>query len=120
MGYIKHNAAIITSTRESDIELAHAKAKELYTEGEMAQLVGEIIPGLVNGQYSFFIAPDGSKEGWDHSDTHDAVRNKYLDWLFQERVERIRVDYVDVRFGGDDEGGDYVSRSWHMDLDRVE
>ena len=120
MGYIKHNAAIITSTREGDIKLAHAKAKELYTEGEMAQLVGEIIPGLANGQYSFFIAPDGSKEGWDHSDTSDVYRNKYLDWLFQERVERIRVDYVDVRFGGDAEGGDYVSRSWHMDLDRVE
>ncbi len=120
MGYIKHNAAVITSSNEESIRLAHTKAKEIYAEAKMDQLVSEIIYGIANSQYSFFIAPDGSKEGWDASDESDEVRNLYLDWLYEERVTRHGVDYVDIRFGGDADGGDNIIRSWHMDLDALE
>lgn len=80
MGYIKHNAIIVTgdSYPEAQLrfELAYQKAKELFGD-----LVSNIVPALINGYQSFFIAPDGSKEGWDLSDEYDKKRKEFMDFL---------------------------------------
>lgn len=51
-------------------------------------------------QLSFFIAPDGSKEGWDTSDNAEAGRAAFLDWLATEA--RCYATALVARFGGDD------------------
>jgi len=95
MGYIKHNAIVVTSWDDEELEKIHNKAKEIFNE----QLVSELVKGVINGQCSFFIAPDGSKEGWETSQECDVMRETFTEWL---RTEGRMNDYVEVRFGGDD------------------
>ena len=68
---------------------------------------------MTNGQSSFFIAPDGSKEGWATSDNGDNARKEFLDWLLKSDNY---CDYVEVIFGGDDEH-ERIVRSKDTDLD---
>ena len=74
--------------------------KEIFN----GQLVSELVKGVINDQCSFFIAPDGSKEGWETSQECDVMRETFTEWL---RTEGRRNDYVEVRFGGDDDQ-DYI------------
>jgi hypothetical protein len=97
MGYIKHNAVIVSGWRVME---AHLKAHEIFKKLGFEQLVSPIINGILNGQDSFFIAPDGSKEGWDTSDECDKARKEFLDWLTKSENY---ADYIEIRFGGDDE-----------------
>ena len=78
MGYIKHNTIVVTGWNEEHMNQAREKAVELFekfTEEEGvvspygSKLISPIIGGLVNSQLSFFIAPDGGKEGWTTSNT---------------------------------------------------
>ncbi len=98
MGYIRHNAVVITGWEVKELGEAHDKALEIFGKYEFEQLVSERISGVANGQQSFFIAPDGSKEGWDTSDKCDEARKEFLDWLCKQNS----CEYVEIRFGGDD------------------
>ncbi|MGG3872975.1 hypothetical protein [Brevibacillus laterosporus] len=64
MGTIKHNAIVVTDADYAmdKLELVHKKAQELFSS-----LVSPIIKSNSNGYQSFFVAPDGSKEGWEES-----------------------------------------------------
>ncbi len=95
MGRLKHDAVIVTSWDNKYIMEPHAKAIELF-----GSLVSDCMPGVVNGQASFFIAPDGSKEGWNESDDHDDKRKEFLDWM---KELNSFCDYAWIRFGGDDD-----------------
>lgn len=114
MGYIKHNAIVVVAG-EDDIEKIHQKAIEIFskTDFKAERLIGSIIPSITNGDASFFIAPDGSKEGWDKSDTCNDLRKELMDWL----CDNTYVDYVEVRFGGDDES-ESIERSKEIDYTR--
>jgi len=63
-----------------------------------------IVKGMINSQSSFFIAPDGSKEGWETSQECDEMREQFAEWL---KEKGRRCEYVEVRFGGDDDD-DYI------------
>lgn len=107
MGYMRHHAIIVTSWDDSAIQDAHDKAREVFgKEGgtAWADLVGPIIPSITNGYHSFLIAPDGSKEGWDTSDTGNVAREVFLDWLDELRYDddSSRFDWVEVQYGDDD------------------
>jgi hypothetical protein len=123
MGYVKHNAAIVTNWDFKKLESAHKKAKEIYAAKfepdvmvrDAARLVSDIIHGITNSQASFFIAPDGSKEGWADSNKSDEARTEFLDWLLKNDNFS---DYIEVRFGGDDEY-DTVIRSKDTDLNTL-
>ncbi len=39
----------------------------------------------INGYLSFFVAPDGSKEGWSESQNGDEAREKLTLWLDAEK-----------------------------------
>lgn len=109
MGYIKHNAIICTTWKKEDATEAQAMAKKLLSENESngAGLVSELVEYAANVGYSFFIAPDGSKEGWEPSCNFDESRNKFLNWLDESDNY---CEYVEVCFGGDDEH-DTIERS---------
>lgn len=115
MGTIKHDTLVVTSFRENDINKAHTKIKELliekFKENEFIKadsIVSEVLKGLANDQFSFFVAPDGSKEGWTTSTNVDEVRETFIEWLDGDNGY---FDYVQVRFGGDWESADVTSHN---------
>lgn len=118
MGYINHHAIVVTSWDSNFITKAREKAIEIfnsYYENEItsdaSNIVSEITQGVVNGQVSFLVAPDGSKEGWGASDQGDIAREALCDWLDQSWREGSYCDYVLVEFGGDDKWIENIRRS---------
>lgn len=95
MGYHIHHAIVVTSWDDKYLNVAHARAKEMFKH-----LVSNITGPGTNGFISFLIAPDGSKEGWDTSNEHDDQREEFCDWLDSE--EELGVDYFEAAFGGDE------------------
>lgn len=99
MGYIKHNAIIITAddypTGLKQFGKVHSKAKQIFGE-----TVSEAIRSPLNGYISFFVAPDGSKEGWDESDSGDKKRKKFADYIDKLAYEdgSNAVHFVDVSY----------------------
>jgi hypothetical protein len=108
MGYIKHNAIIVTSFDLDQIKQCHKNAIDIFFDDHLkaAPLVSDILEGVINNQYSIFIAPDGSKEGWPESDEHDLKRESFIDWI---KKNDMYVDYIEVRFGGDDYENEIVN-----------
>lgn len=100
MGVIKHSAIVVTGYEEA-IKHAYHKALHVFTDAfpslTKGILVSEIVKGVKNGTHSFFIAPDGSKEGWESSNRGDVAREKFVEWL----KETNEVYFVEVMFGED-------------------
>lgn len=117
MGYIKHNTIIVTGWLGKDLEAVHSKAKDFFKKKFSEEnrngdrLVSSICHGLTNDHNSFFIAPDGSKEGWSTSKLGDEAREEFLDWLMKSKYH---CDYLEIRFGGDDEN-ETIIRSNEID-----
>ena len=108
MGYMRHHAIIVTSWKEELIELAKATADECFP------WVSSISPDGVNGYRSFFIPPDGSKEGWDKSDLGDAVRKTFLDWVDKQAHEdgSNPLECIEIAFGRDGPAPAVTRTSW--------
>jgi hypothetical protein len=99
MGYIRHDAIIVTSGDIRHLEMAREEAEEL------GLVCTPIASSKTNGYQSFLIVPDGSKEGWDASDAGDDMRSAWIEWVNcggREGWGGIWVDWVHVSFGGDE------------------
>lgn len=95
MGWIRHHAIIVTGWDKGNIEKHHKKAKELFTH------VSEPINGVMNDDWSFFVPPDGSKEGWETSNRYDVLRDefiKYLEDSYKQKTSNF-VRWVEVAYG---------------------
>lgn len=97
MGFIAHHAIICTSWDKESLEDARTKAVEIFG----SEAVSLVAASQMNGYGSFFVAPDGSKEGWVDSDLGDQKRNEFLDWLSAEDQSELFADCVEVQYGGD-------------------
>lgn len=99
MGYIRHHAIIVTGTYGDWIDRAHNKANKLFAEKQ----VSPILEPSINATRSFFIGPDGSKEGWDDSDTGDKQRKKFIQWLNEQRYDdhSSLLSWAEVLYGDD-------------------
>jgi hypothetical protein len=108
MGYIAHNAIIVTSWSADAIQRAHAKAAELDCHPT------NVTPARVNGYSSFLIPPDGSKEGWADSAVGDAKRNAWVAWAHENRYEdgSTSLHWVEVRYSADDSAASIVRSAW--------
>lgn len=107
MGYICHNAIIVTAFDQKYIKPAHKKAREIFsqpTDGESAKwnIVSPIVNSPLNGYASFFVAPDGSKEGWPESDAGNGKRETFIRWMIEEK-DRLYLDWAEIQYG--DDGG---------------
>ena len=100
MGYMVHHAIIVTSEFEDAIEAAHGRAVELFENVSM------IIPGTVNIQGSFFVPPDGSKEGWSVSCKGDHNREEFVEYLRGDSG----LSWAEVQYG-DQEGDNKILNS---------
>lgn len=99
MGYMRHHAIIVTSWDDTKLKLAHIKALELFSTQ-----VSIIVPSPINGYTSFFIAPDGSKEGWEDSNIGDRKRSEFIAYVEnRDRYDFSSLSYCEVYYG-DDEG----------------
>lgn len=82
MGYIKHHAISVTSWDSKAIKKAHRYAKKLFSKR-----ASSVIKSTSNSWFTFFIAPDGSKEGWPESDKGDNERTEFINWLDSQKYE---------------------------------
>jgi hypothetical protein len=79
------------------IERAHTEAMARFEH------VSPISEPAMNGYQSFFIPPDGSKEGWTDSDVGDQRRASFilrLDELRYEDGSNV-LNWVEVQYGDD-------------------
>lgn len=109
MSYVRHHAIMVTGWDKETVETARAEAFRIFDR--TAAYVSPVTPEAVNRQVSFFIAPDGSKEGRQESNDCDAARAKLLDWL---RASEGWLSYVEVEFGGDGNAAEITADS-HRD-----
>lgn len=93
MGYIKHDAIVITSAWPLHLKEAREKALELRLP------CSSIVKAPVNGYGSFLVAPDGSKEGWEDSRNGDEARAELIEWM---RENRSSLDWAHISYGGDE------------------
>lgn len=106
MGYIRHDAIVVTAWDEKRLSKARDKAKELNLP------VTEIVDSSINSYPSFLIATDGSKEGWADSDAGDEAREAWKRWARkQAEEEELWIDWAHVNYGGDEPN--YSSLSDH-------
>lgn len=110
MRFIRHHAIIVTSgdheghaLREQAHELA--RGATLNEDFGTAPAVSPIVASPVNGYRSFCVFPDGSKEGWLDSKSGDAIRDRLIALLRSTLYDNGSgpLDWVEVRYGGDDE-----------------
>lgn len=98
MGYIRHHAIIITCYFDELTKKAHEKAKEIFKER-----TSELLESYVNGYKSFFIAPDGSKEGWEDSRIGDLQREIFTKWIDEQAYEdgSNSISFCEIYYGDD-------------------
>lgn len=100
MGYMRHHAICVTSCLPTAIKEAHQWAMESFK----VCAVTEITPVAVNGYQSFFIAPDGSKEGWEDSDVGNQERKDFEDYVSTFLVKKFGycpLVWIEVQYGDD-------------------
>lgn len=100
MGYLRHKALIVNGWDGKAVAAAHDEVSALYDEhDDMAGLVSPVVPHAMNGGASFLIAPDGSKEGWHHSELGDELMDRAKIIIAKHEW----VDWCEVLCGGDDD-----------------
>jgi hypothetical protein len=104
MGYINHNAIVVTSWKSGPLAEAHGQARRLF-----GALVSDIIDGTTNGYASFFVAPDGSKEGWTESDKWDEARAEFKDLL---RAKYDDCEWAEISYGRDADSARVSDSAW--------
>lgn len=113
MGYIRHDAIIITSWKRDAIDKAAEEARRL----------GLIVIGpsdeRMNGYRTFLVCPDGSKEGWNLSDEFDAKRLAFIEYLDEIRYEdgSSCLEWVAVSYGSDDKSASVVCHTWDVGVE---
>jgi hypothetical protein len=100
MGYMRHHAIIVSDHGYGEhIEDAHREAILAF-----GSLVSPILPKTINGVRTFLVGPDGSKEGWEPSNTGDKNRDFFTSWLSNQRYEDGSgpLSWVEVQYGDED------------------
>lgn len=108
MGYVAHNAIIVTSFSDTLIASAIHKAKQLQLS------TSEPVPGTVNSYQTFLVAPDGSKEGWKESDDGNRRRTLFKLWLRGQRYEdgSSPFEWLEIQYGSDEDDAMVVDHEW--------
>ena len=92
-----HHSIIVTSYNDEVIGKLHKKANEIFNG------VSDIVYSPWNAYRSFFIPPDGSKDGWDASDIGDRRRKQFINCIEEYRFDdgSTSVKWVEVQFGSE-------------------
>ncbi len=82
MGYIRHHLIAVSSFDKDKIDWIHQKAKSIFES-----MVTDVLYSPVGAWNTFFIGPDGSKEGWDDSHKYDRFRDIFIELIEDEKYE---------------------------------
>lgn len=106
MGYMRHHAIVVTSFDKKRALKALSMAESFGLN------CSEAIESTSNSYLSFFVAPDGSKEGRPESEHGDAKRELFIKWLNDYRYSdgSTPLDWAEVQYG-DEEGDQKVIRA---------
>lgn len=100
MGITQHDAIIVTGVGvEFDSGYTVSDLREIAVNLFQKLDIGPIQKGAANGWVHFFIPPDGSKEGWYISHTHDHLREEFLRQAKEYPVGIVIVSYGEIRNG---------------------
>ena len=119
MGYIVQHAIIINGPvrgveNMSDIDPNLGKCigevrNQVYRIADSYQfgsLVSALVPSITNGEASFLVAPDGSKEGWKTSETGDKMRDEIIAYLESLKYSDGGASFAYAEIQFDDDYGD--------------
>lgn len=112
MGYIKHHCIVVTSFDKEALQRARGKAI-------LAKLpVSNIVISYINDYHSFFIAPDGSKEGWMESEEGELRRAKFIEWLKFQRYDdnSSPYDWFMASYSSDDRKVEIVEHEYEVEI----
>lgn len=102
MGYMRDHAIVVSGYHDDGaLNTARQKAVDLFGEGRVSDVLGP----FVNGCRSFFIAPDGSKEGWEQSNDSDNARADFKNYLREQKANNgfeWFLNWAEVQFGDDE------------------
>ena len=106
MRNIQHHTIVITCNDRNVLESIREKAIQLYKSDMEAsngsKLLTEIHESLINSYFTFFVIPDGSKEGYDASDDADIIREKLIAFIKPLALSSdYHLSYVELTFGDD-------------------
>jgi hypothetical protein len=107
----KHNSVIVTCDLYEKDKFVQVldKASDLF-----GSLVTQYVHTKLNGYLSFFVATDGSKEGWPEAEEADTKRKALCDFIdtFAYADGSSPFWYVDVAYGETNDGNRaYIARS---------
>lgn len=117
MKNIKHHTIAITASDKVQLEALRGKVINIYKEKMEAkkgfQLVSPIIESLINNFCTFYIAPDGSKEGYDASDDGDIIRKSITTLIesYKQADGENPFRYVEIAYGADDNSSQIISHN---------
>lgn len=96
MGTIQHRIIVVVGFSEKDVKEVHKIADRLFE-----RTISEVLVSPVNNYFSFYIPPDGSKEGWTDSGDDDEKRKLFLREIDKRRYEdgSNGLKAVEVAFG---------------------
>ena len=100
MGYIRHHAIMVTGFNKKHVNAARKMADAAFNF-DGANMVSKVITSPVNGYYTFFVAPDGSKESADTSAFYDTRRRDFVAYLRDERERERYFSFAVVQYGDD-------------------
>lgn len=112
MGYMRHNAIVITGWDErvdKTREFAKSILPKEHSEprhNDRPTIISEILVSPMNAYRTFFIGPDGSKEGWLDSEMGNEFRSKLIAYL----QDNPHCDWAEIQYG-DDGGSTQICRS---------
>lgn len=115
MGYMRHNAIVVTSWKEEAIKNAAAMAEKIGLR------VLSQSEEVMNGYRSLLVCPDGSKEGWEESDRGEEKRGEFKKWLNEQRYEdgSSALEWVEIAYGSDDATAEIVAHAWMTPNDKA-
>ncbi len=71
--------------------MTHAPGEERLPSKEAFNMIAarraDLTTRMLYGNRSFFVGPDGSKEGWAESDEWDMRRNDLIEWMNAQRYD---------------------------------
>lgn len=102
MGYIRNETIVVSGWSAERVLRAHGAACVFFDNHGMGRLVSGLVQHITNGGAAFFVAPDGSKEGWETSDRGKAARDELIEWLKHKDQEDLYLDWALIVLGGDD------------------
>ncbi|HEX8574930.1 MAG TPA: hypothetical protein VF677_01415 [Flavobacterium sp.] len=117
MKNIKHHAIVVTSADRIRLDHVRNYAIKMFSDHMEAKngkyLISNIIDSLINNFATFFIAPDGSKEGYDASDDGDLIRKKITDYMksLKDKDGKNPICFVEVSYGAEDENAEIITKN---------